>query len=84
MVSNPRPDRSIAVPTFSVSILSQIMPPITRLDFFWLSVYASSSDSAFLYSRIVNIRYILSLSGECVIFSVYYFYFTTKSAIMPL
>ena len=78
------PDRSIAVPTFSVSILSQIMPPITRLDFFWLSAYASSSDSAFLYSRIVNIRYILSLSGECVIFSVYYFYFTTKSAIMPL
>ena len=34
--------------------------------------------------RIVNIRYILSLSGECVIFSVYYIYFTTKSAIMPL
>ena len=68
----------------SVSILSQIIPPITRLDFFWLSVYASSSDSTFLYSLIVNIYPYPPASGVCVIFSAYYFYFTIKSAIIPL
>jgi hypothetical protein len=46
----------MAVPTLMFSILSQIMPPMTRLFRFWLSCQASSRLSARLYSRIVIIR----------------------------
>ena len=56
ILSSPRPDRSMAVPTLMFSILSQIMPPMTRLFRFWLSCQASSRLSARLYSRIVIIR----------------------------
>ena len=72
IVSSPRPDRSMAVPTLIVSILSQIMPPRMRLAFFWLSCQASSRLSARLYSRIVIMCRSLSFYPCC-------FYFNTDT-----
>ena len=78
MVSSSRPDRSMAVPTLMFSILSQIMPPSTRLAFFWFSCHASSRLSACLYSRIVIID-----AGSSLFFSLF-FYFNTDFDIILL
>ena len=87
IVSSPKADRSMAVPTLIFSILSQSIPPSTRLGFFLVQLpclLQRGGAGIFAYRHHGSISVFSVLGEKITLFVDRYFYSTIKSGIIPL